>query len=198
MRILLLLSVLVMLSPLGLLSASEKQIQFSAEEKAWISQHPVINFTGDPDWLPFEGFTRDGEYIGIISGLLKIIEKQTSLKFNVIPTKTWSESISLIEEGKVAMMTVSDAWRDPQYLYTNPILPSPIVIVMEDSHQYIDSLYYLQYETIAVVKDYKYVEDIKKKYPDYSFYEVENIQEGLEGVASGKYDAMLASMALAT
>jgi diguanylate cyclase (GGDEF)-like protein len=39
--------------------------------------------------------------------------------------------------------------------------------------------------------------DIFKHYPEYTFIEVENIQQGLDGVANGKFDAMLATMALA-
>ena len=193
-----LLLLLAAISPMQASNVPTKQVQFSDKEKAWIKQHPTINFTGDPDWLPFEGFTEDGRYIGIVSDILKLFQQKTSLEFNVIPTKSWSESVSLLENGKVAMMTVSDSWKDPQYLYTKPIIPNDIVIVMKSGHPYVDSLYYLQYETIAIIKGYRYLNEIKKKYPGYTFYEVENIQEGLEGVASGKYDALLASMAIAT
>ncbi|MEA3455219.1 MAG: transporter substrate-binding domain-containing protein [Campylobacterota bacterium] len=198
MRILWLLFILVTLLPLQAFSSATKDIALTDQDKAWIAQHPIVNFTGDPDWLPFEAFTKDGRYIGIIPEFLKIFEQQTSIKFNIVPTKTWSESVSLLEKGKVDMLTVSDAWKDPNYLYTKTLLPNPIVIVMQDDHMYIDTLYYLQYESIAVIKGYRYIDNIRKKYPDYSFYEVENIQEGLEGVAAGKYDALLASMALAT
>jgi len=184
--------------PLYTFSATVEHSPLTDKDKEWISQHPVINFTGDPSWLPFEGFTKDGKYIGIIPEILKIIEKQTSLKFNIKPTKTWSESVSLLEKGKVGIMTVSDAWKDPNYLYTKTILPNPIVIVAKEGHLYVDSTYYLQYESIAIIKGYRYTDVIRKKYPDYIFYEVENIQEGLEGVAAGKYDTLLASMALAT
>ena len=184
--------------PLYTFSATVEHSPLTDKDKEWISQHPVINFTGDPSWLPFEGFTKDGKYIGIIPEILKIIEKQTSLKFNIKPTKTWGESVSLLEKGKVGIMTVSDAWKDPNYLYTKTILPNPIVIVAKEGHLYVDSTYYLQYESIAIIKGYRYTDVIRKKYPDYIFYEVENIQEGLEGVAAGKYDTLLASMALAT
>ena len=192
--------VFLMLLPLQISAApaAAPQAQLNEKEKSWIIEHPVINFTGDPDWLPYEAFSKDGRYLGIIPEVLKIIEKQTSLKFNVIPAKNWDESVSLFKSGKVDMMTVSDAWNDPKYLYTNPMLSSPIVIVMDRDHSYIESVYYLQYDDIAIIKNYRYTEEIKKKYPDYHFHEVENIQEGLEGVATGKYDAMLASMALAT
>ncbi len=198
MRVIWFLLIWFILLPLQASAAPVTQAQLSEKEKAWIAEHPVINFTGDPDWLPYEAFSKDGRYLGIIPEVLRIIKQQTALKFNVIPTRTWDESVSLLESGKVDMMTVSDAWNDPKYLYTRPMLSSPIVIVKNRDHSYIESVYYLQYDDIAIVKGYRYVEQIKKKYPDYNFHEVKNIQEGLEGVATGKYDAMLASMALAT
>ena len=51
---------------------------------------------------------------------------------------------------------------------------------------------------ISIIKDYGYTADIFKNYPDIDFIEVENIQEGLEGVSNGRFDAMLATIALAT
>ena len=33
----------------------------------WIQDYPEITFTGDPNWLPYEAFTRQGEYIGIVA-----------------------------------------------------------------------------------------------------------------------------------
>jgi len=198
MKTLWLIVVTLLLSSLQTANAASQKGLLNEQEKAWIQQHPVINFTGDPDWLPFEGFDSDGKYIGIVSDILGIIQKRTGLKFRIFPTKSWSESIHLLETGKVDMLTVSDAWKDPSFLYTKSIIPSDIVIVMKKGHSYVDSLYYLPYETIAVIKGYRYTDQIKKKYPDYTFYEVENIQEGLNGVATGKYDVLLASMALAS
>ncbi|MBA1433429.1 MAG: transporter substrate-binding domain-containing protein [Epsilonproteobacteria bacterium] len=47
-----------------------------------------------------------------------------------------------------------------------------------------------------MIKDYGYVHKIEQKYKDIHFYKVNNIQEGLEDIATGKYDAMLVTMAL--
>ncbi len=65
------------------------KINLTQEELHWIEEHPSINFTGDPNWLPFEAFNREGKYIGIIAGLLDIIESRSPLKFNRMPTKSW-------------------------------------------------------------------------------------------------------------
>ncbi|MGB5964137.1 MAG: transporter substrate-binding domain-containing protein [Sulfurimonadaceae bacterium] len=173
------------------------QINFNEQERQWILQHQRINFTGDPNWLPFEAFTEEGEYIGIVADTLKLIEERTSLKFNKIPTKTWGESVSLLKSGKVDMLTeTTDSSLGAEFLFTRSFLPNPIVVIMQDGSSYVDTLSQLKQKQIALIKGYGYVDKIKEKYPEHIFYEVENIQEGLAAVSEGKYDAILATMAL--
>ncbi len=173
------------------------RINFTETEIEWIKKHPSVNFTGDPNWLPFEAFTKEGEYIGIVADILNIIEDQTHINFNKIPTKTWAESVSLLKSGKVDMLTeTTDSSLGKDFLFTRSFLPNPIVVIMQEDNSYVDTLNQLKKRRIALIKGYGYVDKIKEKYPDHNFYDVENIQEGLSSVAEGKYDAMLTTMAL--
>jgi len=173
------------------------RINFTETEIEWIKKHPSVNFTGDPNWLPFEAFTKEGEYIGIVADILNIIEDQTHINFNKIPTKTWAESVSLLKSGKVDMLTeTTDSSLGKDFLFTRSFLPNPIVVIMQEDNPYVDTLNKLKKRRIALIKGYGYVDKIKEKYPDHNFYDVENIQEGLSSVAEGKYDAMLTTMAL--
>ena len=168
------------------------------QEKEWLQTHREIQFTGDPHWLPFEGFDKNGKYIGIIADFLKIIEEHTGLKFKKHMTNTWDESLDLLKSHKVQMLTVSlDTDLGDDFICTQSFLSSPVVIIMKEKTAYVDSLYQLHNKTIAVIKNYGYVRKIKEKYPTYHFFEVENIDEGLQAVAEGKYDVMLSTMALA-
>jgi len=173
------------------------QVNFTEDEHLWMRQHPKINFTGDPNWLPFEAFTKTGDYIGIIASLIDIVEGRSSLEFNKIPTKNWEESIAYLKSGKVDMLTeTTDSTLRSDFLFTQAILPNPIVVLMQDGNSYVDSLRQLENKKIAIIKGYGYISKIKKQYPNHDFREVENIQEGLSAVAEGKYDAMLTTMAL--
>jgi len=173
-------------------------IAFTKEERQWIRDHQTINFTGDPNWLPIEGF-KDGKYIGIIADVLDVVEKRAQLHFNKIPTNSWDESVSLLNSGAVNMLTeTTDSDLAATHLFTESFLPNPIVVVMQEGSSYVDSLRQLKNKSIVVVKDYGYVQKIKEKYPNYTFHKVATIQEGLSSVAEGKYDVMLATMALAT
>ncbi len=186
--ILLFISVSLFSKPLDNLSDAEKQ---------WLVEHKEIQFTGDPHWLPYEAFDAKGNYIGIIADFIKIIEEHTDLVFQKHATKTWEESLALLKSHKVQMLTVStDTELNDDFLLTEPFLSNPIVIIMKEGTPYINSLYQIKDKTIVVIKDYGYVNKIKKIYPNYNFVEVRNVHAGLSGVAEGKYDAMLTTMAL--
>ncbi len=176
---------------------TDPKVHFTEAEIAWIKQHPIINFTGDPDWLPFEAFNKKGKYIGIIADFLDVIEKRSSIQFKRLATKSWEESVALLKSGKVDMLTeTTDSPLRSEFLFTRAILSHPIVVVMQEGSPYVHSLRQLNTKKIAIIKGYGYITKIKERYPNHHFYEVENIQEGLEDVAESKYDAMLATMAL--
>jgi len=175
-------------------------LRLTPSESKWISEHPEVTFTGDPNWLPYEAFKEDGSYIGIVADHLKLIEKLTSLKFKPVPVSSWTESLKIATEGKVSVISgdAADAILNKRFMPVDQYSRNPIVIIMSSQQNFVEKLDEIKDRKIAIIKDYGYTADIFKTYPDYSFIEVENIQEGLSAVAEGRFDAMLATMALAS
>ena len=172
-------------------------LKLTQEEKAWLAKHKEIRHTGDPDWLPFEAFTEDGEYIGIIADGLRVIEKKRGLKFHIIPSKSWAQSLQMLRSGKVDMLTeTTDSYLQKDFLFTKPFLSNSIIIIMRTRSSYVNNIDQLKNKKLVMIKDYGYVHKIEEKYKDIHFYKVKNIQEGLKDIATGKYDAMLVTMAL--
>lgn len=73
----------------------------SDEERAWLAEHPTIRFTGDPDWLPQEAFTSEGQYVGIVADILDLIEARLGILFERVPVKTWDEAVRLAETADI-------------------------------------------------------------------------------------------------
>lgn len=180
--------------------SSDESINLTPTEKGWIADHRIVSFTGDPNWLPYEAFKDDGTYIGIVSDYLKLIEKHTGLVFKTIPTSSWSESLDIANQGKVKVISgdSADEILNKHFNAIKPYNKNPIVIVMNMKYNYVENLESIGNKKIAIIKNYGYTADIYKRYPEIKFEEVKNIQEGLIGVSEGKYDAMLATMALAS
>ncbi len=169
------------------------------EQKSWVKEHHEVAYTGDPNWLPFEAFDQKGNYIGIVSEHLKLIEERTGLSFKPKVVASWSESLKLATEGKVSVISgdIADATLNKDFKPIEPYLINPIIILMDHHANYVDDLNKLSEKKVAIIKDYGYTSEVFRLYPQIKFVEVENIQEGLQGVSEGDFDAMLASEALA-
>jgi len=176
-----------------------KNIILSPSEQAWLNEHKTIRFTGDPNWLPYEAFDKDGNYIGIVAEYLHLIEKKLGITIEYVPTSSWTESIDLIKSGKVDMISeTSDSTLGQFLTFTRPYLNSPIVVVMRDDNVYVESLSSIKKKKIAVIHEYGYVNNIRNQYPEINFIEVMSIQDGLTAVSTGKVDALVATLAQAS
>lgn len=175
-------------------------IDLTDQEKEWLKNNKSISFTGDPNWLPYEAFDKDGNYIGIVSEHLNIIEQKSGLSFKPIPVSSWTEALKSATDGKVKVISgdSADAILNKNFNSVDSYSQNSIVIIMDNKSNYVEKLKSIKNKKIVIIKDYGYTADIFKRYPDIKFIEVQNIQEGLTGVSEGKYDAMLATNALAS
>lgn len=184
------------------LKKDEKLLVLTQEEKNWLNEHPVIRYASDPNHMPFEALDFNGNYIGIIANHIDYIEKSLGIKFEIVKTKSWNETLEYVKENKVDIF--SNYLGDEDFKNTHITVPmdikSPIVIVgkRDKNQDFIVSAAQLNDKKIAVVKDYFYLKEIYKQFPNLNYIEVENVQEALNGVSSGIYDVALCSLLIAT
>jgi len=174
----------------------DKKIELSESEKEWIKLHPVIKFTGDPDWLPFEAFNEKGRYIGIIAEYLDKLESLTGIIFSRIPTKSWSESVAMSESREVDVLSETTESARKGLIFTKPYITNDIVIVMHKDHRYVEGLNAVRHKKIALIKNYGYIDQIKQKFPKIPFVIADTVSDGLRAVSTGKVDALVCTFAL--
>ena len=173
-----------------------KTIHLTPNERAWLKKHPLIRYTGDPKWLPFEAFEKNGRYIGIVAEYLDKIESLTGIRFKRIATKNWSESVQLAENKKVDILSATTRFKRKNIRFTKPYLKNDIVIIMDKAHGYVSNLNEIKGLKIALVKDYGYSQQIKDAYPHITFIPVDTVKDGLTAVSTGQIDALLCTFAL--
>ena len=186
----------------GLIPASAQEgklgddnaVTLTEKERAWLKAHPVIRLSGDPHWLPFETFTPEGEYHGIVPDYLQLIEKYSGMQFKVVPNQKWSDTIRMAKNRELDVISAMESEERKEYLsFTHNYFEVPIVIVTRKSHEDIESPADLQGQRVAIASGYGFTEELKAQYPDLDYREVETATEGLRGVSLGKYDAIVIS-----
>jgi len=181
------------------IDSDSKKLVLSTSERQWLNQHKTIRFTGDPNWLPYEAFDKQGNYIGIVAEHLKLIEGKLGINIDIIPTQSWSESVAKVKRGEIDVLSeTSDSDLTSQLTFTQSYVTSPVVIVMRSDELYIENINQIKQRKIAVIKDYGYVPEIIKNYPDLNLYHVDTLQDGLLAVSTGKADALFATLAQAS
>lgn len=84
--------------------------QFTQEEQAWITRHPVVRTRADPNWPPFE-FREHGKIVGVVPSFLDAISRISGLRFEYVDDVTWHNSADALHSGRIDI--VPDlTWRD--------------------------------------------------------------------------------------
>jgi len=179
------------------IAAPVPEIALTDSERLWLNEHPTVSFTGDPNWLPYEAFDAKGKYIGIVAEHLKLISKISGITFEMSPSATWTESTAKAKSGMVDILSETDDSDLKSHLvFTNSYLSNPIVIVMHNRENYVESISIIRDRKLALIRDYGYASKIRRQYPSIDFITVDDIQDGLVAVSTGEVDALLCTLAL--
>jgi len=173
-----------------------KDIQFTAEEIAWIKSHPEIEHGYEPNWAPY-GLYENGEYVGIVADYLDIVEKETGINFVAGPQVVWGETIRKLKSGELKMVPcagISDLRKE--YLYfTAPYITVPLVIVTaKDAKHFIGEMEGLNQMKLAIPQNYYTRDMIAKDYPEIELVYFPGILECLQAVTDGKTDAFVGNL----
>jgi len=164
------------------------KIIFTKKEQQYLDRHSSIRMCVDPDWLPYERIDENGKHEGMVADYIKIFEKRIGKKIELVPTKTWSESIEFAKERKCDIFSAASVTpnREKYMNFTTEYLTFPTVIVTKTNVPFVENIESVIDEKFVVVENYSVAELLKIHYPDIVLVEVENSSEAFELVRQGK------------
>jgi len=167
-------------------------ILLTEEEKKYLASKKVITMCIDPDWMPYESI-KQGKHIGISADYLTKISLLIHTPFTLLPTKSWSESLSRFKENQCDMLSLVAPTpnRLKEMSFTKPYLSSPLVIATTYDKSFISDLSKLKEKKVGLVRNYAGVELLTHKYLDIHFIEVDTLSEGLKKVENNELYAMI-------
>lgn len=166
-----------------------------ADEPAIDLPFTEVNYCIDPDWMPYEGI-HDGQHIGISAAYMALLQQRTGIKFTLVETGSWSETLDLLRQGRCQLSPMLN--RSPErekYLdFTNVYFRSPNVLVSLREQPFLQSMDNIGARSLAVPAGYRLIEYIKQYYPETRLVLVENETTGLQAVANGRADLFIGSL----
>ena len=157
------------------------------EERNYLEKKKVITMCVDPNRMPYEKIEKN-KHIGISADYIKLIEEKIKTPITLIPTQSWTQSLTLAEQRTCDIFPhiIATPQREKFLNFTNPYLTTPLVIATNINIPFIDNFSNVKNKKFAIVKDYAIENVLKENYPDVNIINVENIQDGLNLVQKGE------------
>lgn len=177
-------------------AALQEKYALSDEETQWVKENKDILLGIDPEFAPFEFYGKQGEYQGISSEYVKILNLRLGLNMQVVPGLTWNESIQKIKKGELdALPCIGKTVERNKYLkFSQPYMHYQRVIITRTDMPFIGSIEDIQELKIAVQSHTSHegylLENTNIKAETYP-----TLLETIKAVSEGKADAVVGNLA---
>lgn len=181
-------------------SAPETVTPLTAEERAWLADHPVIRLAPDPDFPPIEFIDEEGTYQGIAADYAALVERRLGIRFIIVKLDTWDEVLKQARSRQIDMFGAAS--KSPQratYMnFTRPHIELPGAIIVRREITGELSLQDLKKLRVGVVSGYIWQDLLRNDLPDLKLKKMPDLKTGLQEVSFGSVDAMVANLAIAS
>jgi two-component system sensor histidine kinase EvgS len=171
-------------------------IPLSNSERAYLASLPPLRLGIDPHWEPMAFVNSKGEPSGITADYLHYIEKSLHIRLQVVPSRSWSDTLRLADGGNVDLIAAIPDYhplRTP-FVLSDAYLSYPVVIVTKDSAPFIGGLDDLGGSRVAAVRDAVVNAPSSPLPQDIRRVDVDTAELGLRAVAAGDAYAYLGSL----
>ncbi len=175
-------------------------VRLSPEEQAWLAAHPTIRLGVDPTWPPFEQTDAQGDYAGIASDYVDLLNERLGTAMEPVAGLTWEEVLQGVKQGDIDVIPciARSPEREKYLLFTKPYLRFQSVIVTRKGAPFLSGLADLSGQAVGVVKGYVTHEMIGRDYPAIVLKPFPSVEEGLNALAKGDIDAFVDNLASIT
>ncbi|UZE96464.1 ATP-binding protein [Alkalimarinus alittae] len=171
-------------------------VSLTPEERLWLQNHPDIVLSGDIFWPPFEFIDDDGNYAGMVSDIIKLIESRLDYRFDIDHKDNWNETLESLVDREIGGITAiaKTPQREELMLFSEPYFSFPIVLVIREGMGFITDLRELKNERVGVVKGYASYDYLIINHPELNIQGVNSVTEGLRMLSDGELDVFVSNI----
>ena len=173
------------------LFASNKII-FTEKEKKYLDSNPIVTIGSMDTYSPFS-FIRDSQKVGYTQDIIKILAKETGIKFKII-NGSWSVIFNDFRNGKIDMISDISHHQDRLSFtnYTKPYYEIPIGVFTRKDFGTFQDINSLEGKTVAILKDSYFIESIQD-IKNIKLIEMDNNDDKFNALAQKKVDAIISN-----
>ena len=169
-------------------SENINKIELTPKEEAFLIRKESLNLCVAPNWMPYDGIDKNGNHSGLAADVYKQFSKNLGLKFNLVQTNSWNQSLEYMKEKKCDVLSLAHEIKNRKsYMkFTTPLVEINYVLATKSSERFIDDFKSILNKKLVSIKGDSVGEYLKNKYPNIDLIEVESIVDGLKLISDGK------------
>jgi PAS domain S-box-containing protein len=163
------------------------------EEKQWLKAHPVLRIGLAFDRPPFEFIDDQGQFQGIITEYIDLIEKRLQVVFQYVKPEdgsplSWAQILTAAQNRQLdCVACLLQTQQRAAYLnFTRPYLDFPYVLIVSQKNYISEKISDFNGRRFAVVDTHPVSQQLRRQFPELIYVSVENSLQGMQAVARGK------------
>jgi ABC-type amino acid transport substrate-binding protein len=177
---------------------ASSQISLTNKEKLFIKTHPSIVLGTDKGWAPYVISNKNGSITGYDANVLKLINKVSGANFTLKLGK-WGDIKQEANNRDIDGLSTAVVRKifEKKFNFSKPYLVlEKIIFTAKDNPEKFDTLDDLKGKKFGVYKSNSLDYEVAKSIPKVELIEFDSTKELIEGITTGKADAMLGNAAM--
>ncbi|MFC3093928.1 response regulator [Alteromonas sediminis] len=180
-------SLLLLCAP-SYVSAKATELALTQEERAWLSQHPVLRVSSERDYAPMD-FQQDGVSTGYSIDYMHLLAKRLGVELEFV-SDSWANLVERTRQREIDVLhTIFDVEsQDRPFHYTRAYKDTSTALVTRSDISNLATIDAISNYRFAVIKGDAVTTRIRERYPNGQFVEVESYEEALKALAFDRAD----------
>ncbi|WP_394559637.1 response regulator [Aquipseudomonas alcaligenes] len=175
-------------------------LQLEQAERAWLSEHPVLRVGVERSgWPPFDVIDPQGRHTGLSGDYLQLLAQRLGLRVETVLLDDWSAALQALREKRVDLLpsVAQTTEREAYMAFSRSYLVSSSLIFTRGD-QGVQRVTDLDGKLVAIEKGYVLQQALREKVPGVQLLEVADTEDALRAVSSGRADAYVGDMIVAS
>ena len=181
-------------------SAAAAPLQLSPDEQAWLGAHRVVRARISSSYPPFE-FYANNSFQGIAYDYVQLIAERLGIRIEPVTGLSWQEALDQLASNSgvdLIVLITRDKSRESSIEFTRNYISFPKVIFTRKDSRFVAGIKDLSGKTVAIETGFIEIDYLKRDIPQVKLLETKTTEEALKSVATGKADAYVGNLAVAS
>jgi polar amino acid transport system substrate-binding protein len=175
----------------------EGRLGLTEDERLFLNQYRTLRVGVDRYWAPFDFINEHERHAGIAADYLDLLSKRLGVAFAIEAGDSWPDVLNMLRARDLDMlvMAANTPERSSYAHFTRPYIRSPMVMVTDNTQDFLGDVSVLKGKKVLVVEGYASHEWLKIHRPDIELLTVSSTLEGLKKISNGEAFAFVDNLA---